>query len=759
MAKRRTAAGLQWKSFWAVVAPLAGGGWVAVWLLTGAAVWLAALLTALLAVAICFGVRLLVRVSPMFAQLGAPAKARVTGWIIAAVCVYAAWAVLAVAVPGLWLVWAPALPVLGAITWVMARTHEYLLRYAPPAAGRPAAALTSTAGQPAAVAAVDLRGPRDGEPHLAWLVRLAVQRAGLQWLKISNPKELGPADDPFGVQVEAWAPIELRRIVGGKVRIEEAPRLGDNDARRIALALRDITRRDLAPDWVQIKEIRNRVGVYTIQVNTEDVMARIRPYRETLEELLDGAGRPRWRRVAQPCHLLWGTDGLPISVDVARHARILGATQGGKSAYIHREWADLTRCEDAVIWVAGTEKLYDLVGQWLEPYLDTDERPPLDWVRGDAEGVLEMLITAMLVARWRQAQPFSARHNFVKIFFYIDEASFALTTKVTAYYQGKRVTAGDMYAACVKAVASANIYLIAASQRGVHHEFGDAGGDAAANMGREIVLQTNDDQEIGRVTGNYKLPALQHRGECYARLGDGEPVRAKIEYVQTTDPSKPVLHDGPKIDEISWTRRHFPRELDAASAQAAGAAYTARPQYVTDAYLAELRDGGPTMAPAQAPAPAPAQNPTQAPTAPAQQGTPEQDEEQAMHAAVTSIFSKLGGIPLPVPAAATAPQTTTQAQPASPTPLAGYRTRADRVEAAARQIWRTTGNPAGRRDILAALHNAGDTTADPQLVSNALTQLCGQGRLVRPQGPDGRPLTGQYLPAEAATDVATVSNA
>lgn len=742
MAKRRTTSGMQWKTFWAVVAPIGSGGWVAVWLLTGQPVWLVALLTAVLAAAIAFGVRLLVRISPMFARLGTAAKARVTGWIVAAVGVYAGWAVLAVMVPDMWLVWAPALPVLGAATWVMCRAHEYLLRYAPPPAARPAAAaLTSTGGQPGTVTAADLRGPRDGEPHLAWLLRLAIQRAGLEWLKISHPKQLGPDDDPFGVQVEAWAPIELRRIVSGKVRVEQAPQLGEHDARRIALALRDISRRDLAPEWVQIKEIRNRVGVYTIQVNTEDVMARIRPYRESLQELLDGAGRPQWRRTAQPSYLMWGTDGLPIGVDVARHARILGSTQNGKSAYLHREWADLTRCQDAVIWVAGTEKVYDLVGQWLEPFVDQQVQPPLDWVRGDAKGVLEMLITAMTVARWRQAQPFSIRENFVNIFLYIDEASFALTTKVSAYYQGEKVTAGDMYAKCVKAVTSAGIYLIVATQRGVHHEFGDAGGDAAANVTREIVLQTNDDQEIGRVTGNYKLPQLQHRGECYAKLNGGDAVRAKIEYCQTTDPLKPILHDGPKIDEIAWNRRHFPRALDAGSAQAAGGAYAERPEYVTDAYLAELRG-----IPATAPAPEPMH-------------TPEHDEEQAMHAAVTSIFSKIGGIPMPVPAAGPVSETTDPAAGA-PTSLAGYRTRADRIEAAVRQIWRTSNTPATPRDILAALHDAGDTAANSQLVSNALTQLCGpRGRLVRPQTPDGKPITGQYLPAEAATSTVTVSNA
>lgn len=753
MTKRR-AAGMQWKAFWAVVAPVLSAVWVGVWLITGSSVWIAGLATVLLAAAAAFGARLLVRISPMFARLGPAAKSRVVGWLVAAVSVYAAWSMLAVTVPDLWPVWVLALPVLGAGTWVLARAHEYLLRYAPPPAQPAAAALASGPHGQLALTAGDLAGPRDGEPHLAWLLRLAVRRAGLEWLRISDPQMVGPADHPFGARVQAWAPIELRRVVNGKVRVEAAPQLDDHDVRRIALALRDITRRDIAPDWVQITEDPNRVGVYTIQANTEDVMKRIRPYRERADELLDAAGRPLWRRIAQPCHLLWGMDGMPIGVDVARHAWILGATTGGKSAYIHREWADVTRCEDALIWVAGTRKLYDLVGPWLEPYLGEDVRPPLDWVRADAEGVLEMLIAAMEIARWRQDQPFSARHGFKKILIYIDEASFALNTKNKAYYDGAQVTAGDMYAECTQAVASAGIYLIAATQRGVHHAFGDRGGDASANIGREIVLMSGDDQEAGRVTGNYKLPQLRHRGECYARLGDSEPVRAKIEYVQTSDPSKPVLHDGPRVDEISFNRRHYQRELDAGSAQAAGDVYADRHQLVTDDYLAELRGArARSTTPQPAPQPVIPQPVTVQPVT-VQPG----DDDQAMSSAVASIFSRLGGAPA-VLATTAATNQVPAGDPVPPTSLAGYRTRADRIEAAVRQIWRTSNAPAGPRDILAALHDGGDTSATSQLVSNALTQLCQQGRLVRPQSSDGRPATGQYLPAEAATSTVTASNA
>jgi hypothetical protein len=730
VAKRR-ATTMQWKTFWSLVAPLVTAVWVAVWLVTGAPVWLAGLATALVAAAVAFGVRGLVRISPMFRRLSDEARGRITGWLVAAVAAYACWTLLTLAVPAMWLVWTLLLLALSGGTWVLSRVHEYLLRYAPPPARPAQSALAAAAHAHLVQEREDLAGPRDGEPYLAWQLRLAMRRAGLEWLRVSNPRLVGPTGQEFGVRVEAWAPIEMRRIVNGKVRMQEAPRLGEADARRIALALRDIARRDVATDWVQISEDRDRVGVYTIQANTMDVMSRVRPYRETPDEVHSRDGRPVWRRLSDPVEALWGMDGMPIGVDVARHAWILGATTGGKSAFIHREWADVSKCEDALIWVCGVRKLYDLVGMWLEPYLGTDFAPPLDWVRADAEGVVEMLIAAMEIARWRQDQPFAARRNFQKIMIYIDEASFALNTKVKVRYDGAEVTAGDMYAECTQAVASANIHLVAATQRGVHHAFGDKGGDAAANIGREIVLPSGDDQEAGRVTGDYKLAPLRHRGECYARLGDQPHVRAKIEYVQTADPSKPVLHDGPRVDEIAWNRRYHRKALDAGSAAVAGDAYNSRHTLVTDAYLADLRGARAGKA---------------RPVASA--ATVAHDSDQAMATAVASIFGQLPSLAAPAPVEP-------EAEPAPVAELAGYRTRADRVEAVVRSIWESTGAPAGPRDILAALHEGGDDAANPQLVANALRQLGTQGRLIRPSNPDGREVTGLYLPPDAAATAST----
>ncbi len=752
MTKRHSNHGIQWKTFWSAIVPVFVGVWVAVWLVTGVQSWLVMLVTALLAAAVAFAARKLIHISPMFRRLTPESKSRVVGLVVTAVAVYASWSAAAVLMPALWPVWALLLPVLGGGTWGAAKMSEYLLRYAPPPSRRqaePTGALVLAAQAQLAQVQADLAGPRDGEPHLAWLLRLAIRRTGLDWLRISNPELVGPTGKPFGVTVEAWSPMELRKVVKGKVQAVEAPVLGEADARRIALALRDITGRDFAPDWVEITEQPDRVGIYKIQANTEDVMRHIRPYRERPEDVYtrtpDGLYVPRWRSVRDPSYQLWGMDGMPIGVDVARHAWVVGGTTGGKSSYIHREWADVTLCEDALIWVCGVRKLYDLVGPWLEPYKDTGIRPPLDWVRADAEGVLAMLVAAMDVARWRQDQPYYARDGFKTILLYIDEASFALNTKARAWYDGREVSAGDMYAECTQATASAGIHLVAATQRGVHHQFGDKGGDASSNIGREITFPTGDEQEIGRVTGNFKAKPLRHRGECYARLGDLPPVRAKGEYLQTPDPSKPVLHDGPKVDEIAWNRRYHQKELDAGSVPAAGPEYANRHRYVTEEYLASLRGGGRRR---------PASTSTTIPVTglAADTGDPERDKESAMRNALAGVFARLDGDGLD--------QGDGEQAGAVVTPLSAYRTRADRVEAVIRDIWTRERTAATPSQILAALHDGGDDSATGQLVQNALRQLVEQRRAARPRNPDGREVTGHYLPSDAVTadTPVTVSN-
>ena len=606
-------------------------------------------------------------------------------WIAAGAGVYAVWVILAVLRPDMWPVWAVALPLLGAATYGTCRAHEYLLVHRP-APTQSTLALTAT---PYSQAALPAR-PSGDEPPLVQQVKRAIVAAGLgDVLSVTGWRELGPEGDRHGVELEAWAADTIRtRDKNGKITEKPTPLLGTTEARQIGMKLRGILRRPLAPDWVQLTERSDQLGVYRLTVLTEDVMARIRPYREDPDSL-------EWTSITEPVPVGYGVDGMPYRLSLTQHGRLLGATQGGKSSLLHRIIASVTLCRDAVVWVCGNTKLYDLVGQWLEPYVGTGERPPIDWVAAGLDETLEMLAAAMHIARWRQSLPFSERRGLTRIVIILDEASFVLENRSARItYNGQRLTAGEMYLQCVKAVASAGIYLIAAHQHGVNHELGDRGGDIAANIGWSAVFPSKDQYEVGRASGHYKLPAPRHRGECIIAPSEGDPVRVKIEYIQSSDPDKPILHDGPKVHEVSWARRRFVRELDAGSAQAAGDAYARRARYVSDELIRALQTAG-------------------QPSLVADHHDPVED---AGRAAMSAAIARLLGS-----AAPSASDTTT-----GTTTAVGYRTRADRIC----EIVADADGVITRQEIIAALRRSGDEVSD-QVVQNALGELVRQGRIQR----------------------------
>lgn len=741
MSKR---ARVSWKLAWTAFASMTAGALALLSHLTGLPVWMVALGTAGLAAGYTWAAKVVVDVSPMFARLTDRSRRQILTRIGAAAAVYAGWVDATAALPQWWPLWGLSLPVLGAGTYGMARMYEYLLKHRKPQPVRqPVAALAAAAHVQAMTAqAADLAAPRDGEPELVWHLRRALVTAGLPWLRVTSWEHLGVEGDRFGVAVNVWSPMVLQRSTGARVVREAAPTLGRAHARQIALALRDITRRPVAPNWVTITELDGRVGEYTVRVHTEDVMRRIRPYYETPEDLgwdpVRGQVDPEagwdparlaWLRFEDPKLFGYGEDGRPRYIKPKAHGRFLGGTQNGKSSAIHRMAADITRCHDAVWWVCGTEKLYDLVGPWLEPYLGTDFEPPIQWVRANQLGVVQTLIGALAAARYRQSLPFAARRGLPYVWVVLDEASFALeNTSVRLTWQGQSVTAADMAAYATQACASGGVYVLFATQRGVNRQLGGArGGDVVTNLGYQAVFQSKDWAEVGRSLGDFKLPKLKIPGESWLDWAGPAPDRTKGEYIQTDDPSKPVLHDGPRLSEVAWNRRHFRRELDAgtdeAVVRAVGEAYSQRPRLVTEEYLHYIRTGG-----ADIPAPPGA---TSAPVAPAAAG--DGGRLAAMRAAFAHVLDKLD------PGADAAGE--------SVTPMSAYRTRADRVAAIVDRLHADTGQPVTNAQILDELRDQGDAKASPQLVMNALRALLDQTRVTKARDDDGQEVAGQYLPA------------
>lgn len=512
--------------------------------------------------------------------------------------------------------------------------------------------------------------------HTAQIMRAALDRAGYGHLKVVGHQPLGDDSDSHGIQFALQMPA-------GK----EPPPAGATE--KIAVALAEILKTRLESSWVQLRKT-TAAGGYTITVLLRDVMADVIPYVDTAEPT----------SITQPALVGYGVNREPAHLPLAQHGQVVGKSRYGKSGLINVQFAHGTRCVDAVVWTCGVEKLYDLIGGWVEPYTNTDYPIPFDWVANGPHDTLDMLIAAMNVARWRQRQPMASRVGFKHIWIVLDEASFALRNQsVKGIYQGQFVTMSRMAAMISQGAGSGNVWLLRASQRSTHDHGGDHGADITANVGYSAAFNSHDWAEIGRLIGDFNLPMPSHKGEYWLDTGQGDlPVLLKAPYMQEVDPSKPRLHDGSTVSEVAWSRRRLHQVLDSGSAEAAGDAYRLRCTRMDDRMRAYLTGE---------PEPSTATEPV--------------DPHRAGYAATMAALT-----------------TTPPADSAEPVAtMVGRRTRADRIL----DIITAAPDPVTPQQILVELHGAGDTTASDQVVTNALTKLVSDDRVRRLE-------RGRYEPAD-----------
>ncbi len=668
---------ISWKAFWSAL-----GAVISLAIAVPAAVFqvppLVTIPLAIIAgVAFTLAANTVVHRAVMFAQLSEPHRVTIVRWIAAGTVAHAVWITAFTIRPELWLVWLAALVLLAALTYWIARAHEYLLtQLRPPAPSKdlmPAAARQQ---------------PKD---RIEGVFAAAMERAGFGWVNVLNYAPIGEPR-PFGVRFRVRTPSRMALTRAGE-KAKEGGRLTPSAAEPIAIALGEVLGTELESDWVRIRK-ETTAGTYSIAVVTEDVMSRVYPYEDT----------PQWTVVTNPALIGYELDGRPYGLRIDQHGQAIGKSTGGKSSLIHVEFAHGTRCEDLVIFVGGVEKLYDLVAGWIEPYMNSDHPLPFEWIASGQQDVLDMLVAAMNIARWRQRQPMSRRGNWPKILVVLDEASFALRNRaVRADYQGMAVTAAQMVAMLTQGAASGDVHVLLASQRSTNDHFGDQGGDTSANIGYSAAFRSNDEAEIGRLTGNYKLPMPRHRGEYWLDAGTGDmPVNLKAPYIQSIDPTKPRLHDGPTVADIAWSRRHFVRRLDPGSARAAGPAYERRLTRMDPNMLRYLTQAVTLQAPTRI-----------------QAGYDRATRE------LDALLGPSHGTNAAPPELA-APSATDTTTPGVTT-LTSRRTRAERIVA----IVRDAGGHITKADIVAALRNGGDDVQDDQVVTNALTKLVTGGELAR----------------------------
>lgn len=411
----------------------------------------------------------------------------------------------------------------------------------------------------------------DTESHDRQVMRLALQRVKLGWLEIRGDEPLRDVRGFFGIRFEV-------QITANAMSNKNRRTLPTEAAEPIAVALSELLNQAIETRWVGISRMR-RAGGYLITVTTKDVMERVYEFED----------EPGWASVRDPALIGYGLDARPVHLLLRQHGQFLGKTRSGKSSLINVVLAYLTRCRDVVVWICGTEKLYDMLAGWLEVYLDRDEDMPFDWIMAGPSDTAECLAALMRVARYRQSLRLSQRVDLPDIVCVLDEASFALrNTTVTAMFDDRDLTMSALCGMITQGAGSAGCWLEYSTQRDTNDQLGPAGGDIQAQMGFTAAFGSQDNLSLGRQLGDFKLPPPVHKGEFYLKNDAGEqpyPTLTKGQYIQEPDPSKPRLHDGLTVSDVSWSRRAFKTHLDEGSQHAAGPAYLARPTRVTERFL------------------------------------------------------------------------------------------------------------------------------------------------------------------------------
>jgi hypothetical protein len=655
---------ITWKTFWTVGATVLALSMAA--LAVTDVLWtpLAVVIAAVLAVVVLLLSHVIVDACEMWRETEDWQRRRVWLWTSAAGGAYAAWTITAALLPLTWLhglIMVAALGILSVSVYWAAVGMEWRLRsVAPPR-------------RPDAEDDEALLGPYEK------VLAAALRRASLGFVRVL------PGCDPL----RSNAGSQFRARTQSKAQLARGERAGaqteltPKHMEALAIALAEITGRDVESGWVRYRK-EPQAGTYSITITNRDVMAEVIPYVDD----------PTPTSITEPALVGVEIDGREHRERLDQHSRAVGGSTSGKSSLFQCELAHATRCEDAIVWVGGVQKLYDLVAGWVEPYHGRDMRSPLDWIAHGQTDTLSMMASGMSVARWRQRQPLHLR-KWRTILLYLDEFSFVAQSSQKIWFQGEWWTASRLASGLLRGAASGNVFVHFGSQRSTTDHYGDQGGDVVANIGVNYAFRSKDFAEVGRLTNDYKLPVPKSSGECY-RFSDADPIHLKAPYIQTNDPSKPRLHNGVTLAEIAWSRRHLIQGglTEAEGLTAAGPAYAARHQIVNDRFMTYLTHGDDTEMPE------------------------DPDAQGEVYDSVRSQLTALAeqhGLDL----------SRNDPQPSTPS----EQRRPDAILALLKHSRAEEGLSAAQ--IAATLKDAGDATAEPGVIAPTLSRMHNQGKIAR----------------------------
>ncbi|MBB3665985.1 hypothetical protein FB384_004944 [Prauserella sediminis] len=523
-------------------------------------------------------------VDEAFETLSIEDRDRIKNLLTCAVLANLALAVFVLVSPGLWLLWLACGVVLAVVEYGFARYQEYVLYKVKPKLEKRQASEVEAAPQPA-----------QWDPTIQ-IANNAFKRSGHGWLTVMKWESVSRGDKAVGVRFDVRVPSKMAAKQRAKQEAngdkgEGKVGLSSSDIEPIAIAFSEELGQPLETDWVHINKLAG-AGTYTVTVMTEDVMAAVIPYVDD----------PSLAHIETAGLVGYQIDGSPIYARFDIHWADVGKSRSGKSSLVHVKIAYLTRCwTSALVIACGTEKVYDAVGGWIEPFVGTSYKMPIRAVRG-AQDTADLLAQMMKLARWRQSQPYSARGDFKTVIIEYDEASFGLQIKTTkAEFDGRNYTMSQLADMITKGAGSAGIHLHLAAQRGTNDNWGDAGGNINANIAGQTLFRTKDQGELYRAFGDQQLPMPRHKGEFWFDTDDAEPVKVKAPYIQEMDPKRAKLHDGLTVEDVARARMGNDYDLDAGSAKFLGPYWAGMTHYATEEYVAYLRNADGEETPSESP--------------------------------------------------------------------------------------------------------------------------------------------------------------
>lgn len=206
--------------------------------------------------------------------------------------------------------------------------------------------------------------------------------------------------------------------------------------------------------------------------------------------------------ITEPRTLGMYKDTDPVRVTLlGNHGVMVGGTGSGKSVFANNIIASVLECNDAELWIGGTDKLAPLVYPWLLPwFLGRTDKPAIRYVAGqDPQHVTEQLAELYRIAKLRNRKlgRLSVHHptpDDPAYVYLLEEASDLLM-----YHQNVRVRTFDghnwnasellnVLAKCARS-ASASVFLL--TQFGIMDALGDQGSLMRRNLTFRVVGKTN----------------------------------------------------------------------------------------------------------------------------------------------------------------------------------------------------------------------------------------------------------------------------